>query len=351
VFAVIVGMLALFAVFFVIFKPSYERFGSGYDVRVLSTGTSNIELPDSVRSQVVKSLQLPTRGYVGPVEVENGFGNGEHVFMPLFELPADVATNPPIRLDQRMKGFDTDQQVWQKVASDPTFVVSDFGNPGQRITLFSQGTPVTFTIAGLQSFGLLDGLMGTQQALAPFKDAPLGASMLVQVKDTSQANTVARSIERGLFAKGVDADSVQSLLDAQDRANKAFFSTIDVLMRMGLVVGILSLGIVAFRIVTERRHVIGVMRALGYKRRSVMVGLMAEATVTATIGAVVGIVVGVIMGYLFYRQQDSKPGFGIDLSSIAGVLGLIYVAVLLVTLIPAWRASRLPPAEAVRYSE
>jgi putative ABC transport system permease protein len=351
VFAVIVAMLALFAVFFVIFKPSYERFGSGYDVRVLSTGSSSIELPDAVKGQVVKSLLLPTRGYVGPLKVPNGFGSGEHVFIPLFELPPDVATNPPIRLEERMEQLETDEEVWRKVAQDPQFVISDFGTPGQKIVLIGKDGPVTFTVAGLQSFGLLDGIMGTQQALAPFKDAPLGASMLVQVKDRTQAKAVARAIERDLFAKGVDADSVQTLLDTQDRANKAFFSTIDVLMRMGLVVGILSLGIVAFRIVTERRHVIGVLRALGYKRRAVMVGLMAEATVTATIGAVVGITVGVIMGYLFYRQQDSKPGFGIDISSIAGVLGLIYLAVWLVTLGPAWRASRLPPAEAVRYTE
>jgi putative ABC transport system permease protein len=374
VFAIVVGMLSLFAVFFVIFRPDYERFASGYDVRVLSTGTSTIELPDAVKGQVTKSLLLPTRGYVGPLKAEGGFGNGEHVFVPLFQLPADVATNPPIRLEQRDDRFDTDDEVWaavakgQTVETDPdtnkpvidprtkqpkrvTYIVSNFGNPGQTITMLGRSGPVVFTVAGLQSFGLLDGVMGTEQELAPFNDAPLGAAMLVQVKDRSQAKTVARAIERGLFAKGVDADSVQTLLDTQDRANRAFFSTIDVLMRMGLVVGILSLGIVAFRIVTERRHVIGVLRALGYKRRAVMIGLMAEATVTATIGAVVGIVVGVTMGYLFYQQQDSKPGFGIDFSSIAGVLGLIYVAVLLVTLGPAWRASRLPPAEAVRYTE
>jgi putative ABC transport system permease protein len=118
----------------------------------------------------------------------------------------------------------------------------------------------------------------------------------------------ARTVERELFAQGVDADSVQALLDRADRANRALLSVIDVLMRMGLVVGILGLGIVAVRTVTERRHVIGILRAIGYKRRDVILALLTESAVTATIGAAVGIAAGVAMGYLFYRQSDSQPG-------------------------------------------
>ncbi len=351
VFAVIVGMLSLFAVFFVIFRPDYQRFGNGYDVRVLSTGSATVELPAEVRADVIRFIDIPTRGYIGPLKTQGGFGGGERVFVPLFQVGNDVAEAPPVRLDQRDKRFDSDRAVWEAVARNPSLVVADFGSPGQKLTLQGRDGPVTFTIAAAQAFGLLDGVFGTERTLSPFQSAPLGASVLVDVRDNADAPRVARTIERDLFGQGVDADSIQKLLDTADRANRAFFSTIDVLMRMGLVVGILSLGIVGMRVVTERRHVIGVLRAVGYKRRHVMLGLMTEATVTATIGAAVGIVVGVTMGYLFYRQSASQPGFGIDLASIGGVLGLIYLAVLLVTLGPAWRASRLSPAEAVRYSE
>ena len=351
VFAVIVGMLALFAVFFVIFRPDYQQFGNGYDVRVFSTGSAEVQLPAGVRSDVTRSVTIPTLGYVGPVESQGAFGNSERAFVPLFQVGTGVAGDPPVRLDQRDERFHTDREVWEAVARNPKLVVSDFGTPGQEITMVGSNGPLTFTVAGSQTFGLLDGNFGTGATFAPFRSAPLGATMLVDVRDGVDAARVARTIERGLFAQGVDADSIQNLLDTADRANRAFFSTIDVLMRMGLVVGILSLGIVALRVVTERRHVIGVLRAMGYKRAHVMLGLMTEAAVTATIGAVVGVVVGVTMGYLFYRQSDSHPGFGIDLASIGGVLLLIYVAVLLVTLGPAWRASRLPPAEAVRYTE
>jgi putative ABC transport system permease protein len=351
VFAVIVGMLSLFAVFFVIFRPSYERFGNGYDVRVLSTGSASIELPQAVRPQIARSVSLPTLGYVGPTDGDDAFSDSERAFVPLFIVNADVASDPPVRLDQRDDKYGSDQEVWAAIARDPRLAVTNFGTPGQKFILRGPNGPVRYRIVGSQSFGLMDGMFGTDRTFAQFKGAPLGLSMLIDVKDGVDASAMARKIESGLFGQGVDADSVQKLLDKADRANRAFFSTIDVLMRMGLVVGILSLGIVALRIVVERRHVIGVLRALGYKKLHVLMGLMAEATVTATIGAVVGLAVGVIMGYVFYRQQDSQPGFGIDFASIGGVLGLIYVAVLLVTLGPAWRASRLPPAEAVRYTE
>jgi putative ABC transport system permease protein len=351
VFAVIIAMLSLFAVFFVIFRPDYQRFGNGYDVRVLNTASASIDLPQGVRPSVARSVSIRTLGYVGPTKGDDVFSNTERAFVPLFVVGSGAAEDPPVRLDSRDDKYGSDRAAWEAVLRDPHLVITDFGTPGNRFTLTGVDGPVTYIIVGSEAFGLLDGMFGTERTFAPFQGAPVGATMLIDVKEGADADAVARRIESGLFDKGVDADSVQSLLDKADRANKAFFSTIDVLMRMGLVVGILSLGIVALRIVVERRHVIGVLRAIGYKKFQVLYGLMAEAAVTATIGAVVGITVGVTMGYVFYRQQDSQPGFGIDLASLGGVLGLIYVAVLLVTFGPALRASRLPPAEAVRYTE
>jgi putative ABC transport system permease protein len=351
VFAVVVAMLSLFAVFFVIFRPDYQRFGNGYDVRVLSTGSASVTLPENVQPELQRTVSLPTVGYVGPTKGEDQFATSERAFVPLFTVDASAIDDPPVRLEDRGSGYDTDQEVWKAVLADPTKVITNFGTPGNHFTLQGDDGPVEYSIIGSQSFGLMDGMFGSEQTFAHYAGAPHGLSMLLDVRDGVDADGVARDIEAQLFGTGVDADSVQALLDRADRSNRAFFSTIDVLMRMGLVVGILSLGIVALRIVVERRHVIGVLRALGYKKSHVLGGLMTEATVTAAIGAVVGLVVGVIMGYVFYRQQDSKPGFGIDFGSIGGVLLLIFVAVQLVTIGPAWRASRLPPAEAVRYTE
>jgi putative ABC transport system permease protein len=153
--------------------------------------------------------------------------------------------------------------------------------------------------------------------------APLGATTLLDIRDPAHAAAVARTVERSLFGQGVEADPVQALLDQAYRANQVLLSVIDVLMRMGLVVGILGLGIVALRVVTERRHVIGILRAIGYQRSDVILTLLTESAVTATIGAGVGIAAGAAMGYLFYHQNDTHHGFGIDLAGVGDFLGLI----------------------------
>jgi putative ABC transport system permease protein len=350
-FAVIVAMLTLFAVMHVIGRPDYERAGSGYDVRIQSTGSATMQLPATVQAEVTRSISLPTRGYLGPVTGDDASSNTERTLVPLFRVERTVADNPPVRLTARDNRFDTDRAVWEAIVRDPSLVVSSLSTPGQKISLRGQDGPVTFTIIGSPPIALLPGLFGTDRTLAPFQAAPLGATTLLDIRDPAHASAVARTVERSLFGQGVQADPVQALLDQAYRADQALLSVIDVLMRMGLVVGILGLGIVALRVVTERRHVIGILRAIGYQRRDVILALLTESTVTTTIGAGVGIAAGVAMGYLFYLQNDAHHGFGIDLAGVGAFLWLIYLAVLLVTLGPAWQAGRLPPTEAVRHAE
>jgi FtsX-like permease family len=256
-------MLSLFAVLYVTNRPDAAWFGNGYDVRVRSAGSATVQLPAAIRADLTRSLTLPTRGYLGPVIGADASSSTERTFLPLFQVPPNVADDPPVRLAQRDHRFASDQAVWQALAADP----------------------------------------------------------------------------------------VQALLDQAYRGSRALLQVIDALMRMGLVVGILGLGIVALRVVTEHHQVIGILRAIGYQRRSVILAMLTESATTATIGSAVGIAAGVAMGYLFYRQSDARSAFGIDLASLGGVLGLIYLAVLLVTLGPAWKASRLPPAQAVQHTE
>lgn len=122
-------------------------------------------------------------------------------------------------------------------------------------------------------------------------------------------------------------------------------------MRMGLVIGVLSLGILGLRAMVERRRIIGALRAIGYRRRDVVFGLMAEAIVTATIGVLVGLAAGAALGYVLVHTFFPEGGFSLERGSIVSALALVYGAVFFASLGPSIRASRLSPVEALRSRE
>ncbi len=344
-FAIVMAIISMFSVFLFVFQPQYERDSGGYEIVVTASGGTGLALPDSFAGEIARQTAIPTRGYVGPLSSQ--FQSLERIFVPLYTLSS--FNDPPVHLSSRDGQFASDEAAWAKVQTDPGWVVTNFGQVGGVFTLQGADGPVTMHIAANPATGMFQGVIGSEGTMASFSTAPLGETLLVDVNPGVNAAATARAIERAMFSRGVNAQTTKSILDAGYRANRTFFSVIDVLMRMGLVVGILSLGILALRAVVERRHIIGVLRALGYRRRSVMAGLMIEAGVTTTLGVAVGSLAGLIMGFIFFRSFYTSSSFGIDGITLWSALGLIYGAVVVVTLGPAWRASRLPPAEAVRY--
>jgi putative ABC transport system permease protein len=159
---------------------------------------------------------------------------------------------------------------------------------------------------------------------------------------------VARQIQREVFSQGAEAVTIQEIYDAASRGPQAVVDTMRLLMGIGLLVGVLSLGILALRAVVERRRTIGVLRALGYRPGQVLAGIVSEGVITATCGALVGIGVGALIGGIFYKVLLPSASLVIDASSLALTVGLVYLSVLAVTIPPALRAARLPVVEALR---
>ena len=144
----------------------------------------------------------------------------------------------------------------------------------------------------------------------------------------------------------------KQLYDALTASGQWYWSLFTDLLDASLVVGILSLAILALRAVIERRRSIGVLRALGYQPSSVLVSLMVEVLVAATIGVAAGVAVGLATGYgLLLASPSMFPHaaeFRIDPMIVLMPIALVLGALLIASLGPAVRASRIPPAEALR---
>jgi len=352
-FALVLALMTTSSVFVATYLGQSRSTLSEYDIRVTAPTTSGVTIPDSVRPEILSDVAMPTRPYRGEVIVStNPSKPQEDVYLPLYSLsPAQLAAGP-FQLASREGRFKSDAEVWAAMAQDPHLVVTPtYGTSGITITLAGPNGPVHFRVAGsIKTLGLW-GLAGSEAAMAPFATLPVGTTILAKTAPGANAEAVARKIQREVFSQGAEVTTVKEMFDSTARGPQAGVNAIQLVMGIGLLVGVLSLGILALRAVIERRRGIGMLRALGYRPGQVLAGIVSEGLITATCGGLIGIGVGLLIGAIFMNAFHAGTSIAIDGSSMSLTVVLVYLAVLAVTIPPALRAARLPAVEALRLED
>jgi putative ABC transport system permease protein len=177
-------------------------------------------------------------------------------------------------------------------------------------------------------------------------------------------------------------DTVRTIMSTQHKFNQADRQAVRVynimtqvhqfeIITLGLKVlmgfiGTLTLGIggvglmnIMLVSVTQRTREIGVQKALGARRRYILLQFLAEALAITFVGGIIGIVlaygVALCVGRLTLYSAFAKNGEAGDIRLIIAPLTLLASTLILATvglisgMIPAFRASRLDPIEALRY--
>jgi len=139
----------------------------------------------------------------------------------------------------------------------------------------------------------------------------------------------------------------EKLMELYDKIVGVFFLVMIVLSAIGLLVG--GVGVVAIMMisVTERTREIGVRKALGATRGTILWQFLVEASTLTLVGAIAGLIVG---GLLTLVIRNTTP---IEASTppeaIVAALAASAFAGIVFGMLPALRASRLDPVEALRY--
>ena len=121
-----------------------------------------------------------------------------------------------------------------------------------------------------------------------------------------------------------------------------------------LLLGVAALAITGTRAVIERRQQIGMLRALGCKRRLIQGAFLCESFFVGIVGSLSGVVLGLILAsnifaVNFFEQFHTGLTFTIPWSELGLIVGIALLASLLAALLPAWQAGRVTPTEALRY--
>ena len=160
------------------------------------------------------------------------------------------------------------------------------------------------------------------------------------------------AIEAAFFQNGVETLEVKEFIAEGQAAQKALFNLLIGFMSLGLLVGIAALGVISARTVVERRHAIGVLRAIGFSPGMVQLSFIAEMSFLAILGIGMGLGLGLISSVELIdelRLDEPEVEFVLPWMKVILISIGAYVFSLLTTILPARQAAAIAPAEALRY--
>jgi len=176
---------------------------------------------------------------------------------------------------------------------------------------------------------------------------PVEHATVTQAED---AVTLALRRSRGLgpgAPNSFDLITQDQILDIFNGLTSTFFGVMVALSSVALMVG--GIGVMAIMMVsvTDRTREIGVRKALGATRREILWQFLIEASTLTLVGGLIGIVIGLIFGQGIKMIMHFDSGVPIWSAAVACLVSVLIGLVFGV--LPAQRAAKLDPVEALRY--
>jgi putative ABC transport system permease protein len=285
------------------------------------------------------------------------------------------------------KGYGSTREVWEALQTEKdTAVISSDLAPSRNVSTFGPSVepPVKLTGFYKEDESLPEGLylqvkdpnsgkMRNLRVIGVLGSSASFAGEVMTSRDTLNAlagrplppetyyfdlgsrvdaSATAKTLEKDFAKNGLQTQVTAQTIRDNDATRRIVFLLLRGFMGLGLVVGICALGVIAARSVVERRQQIGMMRALGFQRGQVRLVFLIESSFIALLGIGVGVALGLgFSGTLIDNISQNIPGleYRVPLSALLLVIFVGYAASLLTTYLPARQASKVYPAEALRY--
>lgn len=190
-------------------------------------------------------------------------------------------------------------------------------------------------------------------------------SIQIKVKDVEQIDDTMDQIEtRLMVARAVNERtkdfSVSSVKEMQETISSTISSMtlfLGAIAAISLLVGAIGIANTMFTTVLEKTKEIGIMKSIGAKNRDIMSIFLFNSSMIGLAGGILGGILGVIASKILLTLLMSSSGTGrmtitsmvVTPKTFLFVFGVSVLIGILAGVIPAYRASKMNPVDALRY--
>ena len=184
-------------------------------------------------------------------------------------------------------------------------------------------------------------------------------SYIAVLTDENNASQAKKVFEQGLYEifnsdNGYFITSMSELLETMTQTINMVITVLTTIAGISLLVGGIGIMNIMMVSVTERTREIGIRKALGAKERVILLMFVVEAATTSALGGTLGIAIGYLIStalnmVLPILVSDMNLSVQPSLSSILVAFSISVGIGILFGYLPAKRAARLNPIEALRY--
>lgn len=178
-------------------------------------------------------------------------------------------------------------------------------------------------------------------------------TLYIQGKSADQLDQVMGLVQRvlmNMFPNHQDSYSVfnqKDLMDTMSSVTNTMTMMLGGIAGISLLVGGIGIMNIMLVSVSERTREIGIRKAIGAKRRDILLQFLIEAIVLSSLGGIVGIMLGFAGGKLLAAMAGITISYSFSVSLIAFFFSLVVGVVFGV--FPASKAAKLDPIQALRY--